>query len=285
MIQTTPWQASLNLGFTHDGVRTIPVHREHVGPIRLQKVLWPERGNSTGCCHAILVHPPAGMAGGDQLTIAVRLDTAAHVLLTTPGSGKWYGSDGRTAVQRVSLQVADTALLEWLPQDMILFDQARVENQLSVELSGQAAFIGWDILTLGRQSRGEQFRQGRYISQFSLKQEGRLALWERLDMAGDDRWLQSPLGLAGATVQGTLWGIAPPHHRQATQLDELIERLRSHLVMQYYPITLTRLDDALVARLTGHDPRKVMDGLAAIRALLRRHWFGMDEWYPRIWRT
>ncbi len=54
------WYAQLELGFHDDGERTIMKHRKHHGPVRVQKMLWPEK---TGVCHAILVHPPAGIAG------------------------------------------------------------------------------------------------------------------------------------------------------------------------------------------------------------------------------
>ncbi len=51
------------------------------------------------------------------------------------------------------------------------------------------------------------------------------------------------------------------------------------------PVTLTLLDDVLTARYLGDDVRQCHDALAAIRARLRRYWFGLDEEFPRIWRT
>ena len=45
--------------------------------VRIQKMLWPE---SNGICHAIIVHPPAGIAGGDHLTFDMQVDANAHAL-------------------------------------------------------------------------------------------------------------------------------------------------------------------------------------------------------------
>ena len=59
------WFAQLELGFKGAENRTVLEHRKHHGPVRVQKMLWPEK---TGVCHAIIVHPPAGIAGGDHLT-------------------------------------------------------------------------------------------------------------------------------------------------------------------------------------------------------------------------
>ena len=103
------WQAKLSLGFEKQINRTILKHRKHNGPLRVQKALWPE---ATGVCHVIIVHPPAGFAGGDELSIEVSVGQDSHALITTPGAGKWYASTGQTVRQATELQVADNAILE-----------------------------------------------------------------------------------------------------------------------------------------------------------------------------
>jgi urease accessory protein len=277
------WNAHLDLIYGHDGSRTVPLHRKHSGPIRIQKCLWPEE--KTGICHTLMVHPPAGMAGGDSLQISVGVNTGAHVMLTTPGSGKWYGSDERYAKQLIDLKVDGNGILEWLPQDMILFNHAHASSQLEIALSREASFIGWDMLTLGRQSRGEQFEQGHYSNRVEIMREGKPIMLDSLLLAGGDRWLQSPLGLHGHKVLGTLWAIPPAGKFCADTLDEQIGRLREMLVQLHLPVAISRLDEVIVARYVGHQTTQCLDALAAVRARLRRDWFDLAEGYPRIWRT
>ena len=85
----------------------------------------------------------------------------AHAQLTTPGAGKWYRSGDRRARQSVQLRVDAQALVEWLPQETIVFDGAEAELQTRVELAAGALFCGWDLLCLGRTASGERFAHGR----------------------------------------------------------------------------------------------------------------------------
>src|SRR5471032_3542606 len=86
------WQASLALQFSDDAGTTRLTGNAHYGPLRVQKSLHPE---GAAVCHAIIVHPPGGVVGGDQLAIEATVGARAHALLTTPGAAKWYKANGK----------------------------------------------------------------------------------------------------------------------------------------------------------------------------------------------
>src|SRR5258708_2362269 len=81
------WKAELGLRFGRVGARSVLLEKRSDGPLVVQKPLYPE-GDSV--CHAIVVHPPGGIAGGDELHLDVKAAAGAHALLTTPGAGKRY---------------------------------------------------------------------------------------------------------------------------------------------------------------------------------------------------
>ena len=151
------WEAEIKLGFTRAGTGTVLSERRHRGPLRVQKALYPE---GEAVCQTILLHPPSGIAGGDQLHIAANVGAQAHAQITTPGAGKWYRSSGPEALQSIDFTVGCGATLEWLPQETIVFDGARSRMETRVRLAADSRYIGWEILCLGRRAAGERFTQG-----------------------------------------------------------------------------------------------------------------------------
>lgn len=45
------------------------------------------------------------------------------------------------------------------------FDGANADSETHIHLDEMASFIGWDMLVIGRQARGEIFQQGQYQKQ------------------------------------------------------------------------------------------------------------------------
>lgn len=198
---TSGWKAHLHLGFQHRNQRTVLEHCTHQGPLRVQRPFYPE---GHAICHIALLHPPGGVVSGDELHIIAELATNTHALITTPAAGKFYRSAGATAQQNQRLLVAANATLEWLPQENIVYDGARVQALTRVELHGDARFLGWEIVCLGRPAAGESFTSGAYQQDFELWRDGEPLYWERGGYSGGTPVLAALWGLQGQPVFATL---------------------------------------------------------------------------------
>jgi len=202
--ESTRWRARLALAFARQQQRSVLVSNRHSGPLRVQKPLYPE---GASVCHAIILHPPAGIVGGDALDISIELATGAHALLTTPGAGKWYRSAGPSATLVQTLQVADGAICEWLPQETLIFNGAVGEQTTTITLAADAGCIGIEMLCFGRTASGERFTRGDFSLRTQIVQ-GKQTLWlERGRVTGSSPLLDSPVGLDGQPVTGTLWAV------------------------------------------------------------------------------
>ncbi|HWC16500.1 MAG TPA: urease accessory protein UreD, partial [Terriglobales bacterium] len=201
------WFAQLELGFAKKGARTALVHSRHQGPLTVQKALYPE-GESV--CHAVVIHPPGGVAGGDFLTIKIEVAAGASAVVTTPAATKWYKACTSVAQQRIEICVAEHATLDWLPQENIFFNDAHVRSVLNLRLAAGASVIGWDAGVLGRRLSGEEWLDG-FLSFTNKAYDWRDApIWtDRMLLSATSPLRQAPHGLGGLNVFGTLWAIGP----------------------------------------------------------------------------
>ncbi|MFC5547464.1 urease accessory protein UreD [Massilia aerilata] len=265
-----PWRASLDLRFAFDGETTRLASRAHAGPLRVQKALYPE-GPRT--CHVIVVHPPGGVVGGDQLALDLRLGAGSRVCATTPGAAKWYRAPGRASRQEVRLRVGDGAALEWLPLETIFYDGAGVELEHEVELGEGACYIGAEIMCFGRRAMGERFSHGQIAQRTRIRQGGRLVWHEqgRLGAAG----LASPLGLNGRSVCATLLAVGKPLPGAAAAA------LRGGVP----GLAMSQVKSVFVARYLGNDGEAARAAMLRVWQAVRPHLLGLDARAPRIWNT
>jgi urease accessory protein len=274
------WTARLELRFARLEGATRVVRRAHEGPLQVQRPFYPDR---RGGCHVYILHPPGGIVGGDRLDIDVATETGAEALLTTPAATKFYRSAGLVARQSVRLEVAAGSLLEWLPQETIVFGGARACSTVVANVEPGGRFIAWDVCCLGRPLSGDLFASGFYAPRFELYSGGRPVFIERARIEADGPVRSSRIGLAGAPVFGSLVALAD----SLTDSTEVVtERLRAVLPGEasHGTFGVTGKRRVVVCRYLGHDAQRAREGfLLAWREL--RQIFSMPASPPRIWAT
>lgn len=266
------WHASLRLRFVDDAGVTRLVGRDHSGPLRVQQPLYPEGG---AICHAIVVHPPGGVVGGDTLHIDARVAERGHALLTTPGAGKWYRANGRQSRQTVQLAAGSGAQIEWLPQETIIYDGADVTLEHSVELAPDACYIGLEIVCFGRRASGERFQSGVLRQRSQIRCGGQLLWWEQGAIAAGSAAMLGVTGLQGASVCATLLAVGPP----------LPPALLAEIRGLHPALAASQVRRVLVLRLLGEDNEAARDTMIGAWRLLRPQLLGCPASVPRIWRT
>ncbi len=278
------WRGQLTLAYRceplHGAPRTV-LHDRHDGPLRVLASLYPE---APAVCHSVLVHPPGGLVGGDDLGIELTLAPGAHALVTTPGATRFYRSLGAPATQALTAQVQEGARLEWLPLETIAYSGCIAQNRLRFTLAPGAEMIGWDVLALGLPASGQPFERGVFTQ--SIEVPGRWLERGLID-AADTRLLDSPLGWAGQRVMGTLWfatGAALPEPRR----DALLDAARA--VVDAHPLktsagTTSPQDGVIVLRVLAPRVEPLMNLLTLVWTTWRRAAWQLAGCTPRVWRT
>jgi len=280
------WQARLALEFgappaQSRPARTVLTRREHRGPLLVQRVFYPEGHAAADApmsepCHVYLLHPPGGVASGDEIELEVEVDVGAHALLTTPAAGKFYrrAQKGQARV-RQALRVGGA--LEWLPQENIFYPDAAVELRTVVNLSAQGRFIGWEIGCLGLPASGRGLDDGTVRLCLELWQQQRPLLLERLCI--DRETVAARWGLAGRPAFGTLLvypaGASELEGARSVCSDDCAQRL----------LACTLVDGVLVCRGTAQRTDHLKAAFVRCWQMVRPAVLSRAAVMPRIWST
>ena len=278
------WAGTLRLDYRCDELRGAPrtvLHDRHDGPLRVLASLYPE---GQAICHNVLVHPPGGLVGGDELDIDLALDPGAHALITTPGATRFYRSSFAPATQRLRAALADGARLEWLPLETIAYSGCLGANLMRFELAPGAEMIGWDVLALGLPASDQAFVRGRFTQCVELP--GRWLERGVID-ALDARLLDSPLGWAGKRVMGTLWFAAGQGLGNARR-DALLAAARDAIEgdpLQRSAGATAVHDGVIVLRVLAPRVEPAVALLTRVWAAWRDAAWQLPSCAPRVWRT
>ena len=274
------WLANLTLNFSEKEGRSYLANRQHNGPLVIQKTLYPE---GEAICHGIIIHPPGGVAGGDELILNVNLQNNASALLTTPGAGKWYKANGTAASQHLQFDLAEKSSLEWLPQENILFNGSIVNFSADIELGIDAKYAGWEILCFGRQAKGETWQAGKLKQKLVIKRAGKMIWQESAHLQANDRFFQSGIGLGGNVVNASFViaaGAVPAElfaQCQQFEIDNVSDRKAKFGV--------SALPEVFSARYIGMSAQSARHYFEGLWHILRPWYANRSAARPRIWNT
>lgn len=266
--QRSTGRAELVLGAAPSGAR--PRHLFHAAPLRW---LFPEADPGDMPVGA-LVNVAGGLAGGDALASSLVLEPGTRFTATTPAAEKIYRSLGEPTRIAATVELAEEACCEWLPQETILFDGARLVRSLDLALAPGARLLAAEMLVFGRAARGERLRHGALRDRWRLRRGGRLAWADALCLDDPpDTALDSRFAMGGAGAVATLLLAGP----DATAQRDLARDLAAGGASLAAP-------DVLVARWAG-EAGAVRESLGRAIAALRSAAFGLPSRLPRLWRT
>lgn len=252
------------------------MRRRHVGPLAVQSPFYPE---DDGSAHIYLLHPPGGVAGGDQLKINCYLGADARAVLTTPGATKFYRSEQSRSVLRVKIDVGVGGICEYFPQETILFNGAYASISTEISLAADAVYMGWEFVSFGRPAAGERFTRGSARQRVRIEREGKPIWFEQFNAACPEQALDPSFALAGQPIVGTMVYAGPV-------FENVVRRVRNLLDEQTRRVfSITELERVLVCRYLGS---RMSEG----KALFARAWdvvretsIGKRAVAPRIWAT
>lgn len=255
--------------FARRGDRTVLRHLHQRTPCR---VLFPrpEPGEPPV---AVLLTTSGGLTGGDEIRLRIAAEPGAVASVTTQAAEKLYRSLGPDTSIEVALEVAADATLDYLPQETILFDGARLDRRTRIDVADGGRLLAAEMLIFGRGARGERLSRGRVYEGWRVRRDGRLVWADALALDGDiGAMLADPFAFGGAVALATALYVG----NEATSLLPCARALADG--------GASVVDGILVVRLFGRQAQDVRARLALVLSGLREA-VGLPSRLPRVWQS
>ncbi|MDJ0942787.1 MAG: urease accessory protein UreD [Kiloniellales bacterium] len=252
--------------------RLAALHQRDPLSLRLPR---PGRGDILEAC---MITTSGGLVGGDRLTVEVEAGAGARLRVYPQAAEKVYRSLGADSRVTVTLTAAAETWLEWLPQETILFDGARLRRRTELRLVPGAQVFAGEFLVFGRRASGERLSRGLIHDAWRVCCGGDLVWADALHAEGDlARPLASTACLGGVTACASLIYAAEdaPAH-----LDGLRALLPADEVGSRQ--ALTTVNGLVVGRFLG-EALAVRHAYGAFWAAARARLAGLPAALPRLW--
>jgi urease accessory protein len=217
---------------------------------------------------AVLMNTAGGLTGGDHIVWTAEAVAGTKLTMTTPACERVYRSLGTDAVVENHLVAREGAHLDWLPQETILFEGARLDRRLDVELAEGASLTAVEAVLLGREAMGEAAGNARLRDNWRIRRNGRLVHAEATTLSADPRERDGSSLLAGALAFATVLHISANAERRLDAVRALLPETGGASVV----------GDKLTIRLIAANGLALRRALSPIIALL-----SSAGSLPRLW--
>lgn len=201
-----------------------------------------------------------GLLQGDRYRLDLDCAPGAAVHVTTQAATKVYRMESNFATQLVNITAGAGAFVEYLPDPVIPFRDARFYQRIQVTTDPTASVILGETLLPGRSAYGESHAYTLYYTDLAVSAPtGALLFADRIAFQPDVAMPRSPGRLGSYEMLATLYVVT----RQIPPRD-LAEAVRDALAAQpgtLYGVSELPNESGVVARLLGNSSSEVKSAL------------------------
>jgi urease accessory protein len=242
--------------------------RSRVGEEGSLRVRCP--GQPAGELEAVIVNTAGGVAGGDRFTLDVDVAPLARLVVTTAAAEKVYRTLEPAASIDVKLAVGTGGALAWLPQETILFDRARLNRSIEIDVAEGAQLLLAEAVVFGRAGMGEAVDDCSLFDRWRLRRNGALIHAEavRLDGAVAAKLAEPAVAKGGIAVATVL--VVPGDEATSESVRALDEEFRGE-------VGVSAWNGFAVVRLCAADGAALRHDLVSVLTAIR------GTALPRLW--
>ena len=264
-----------NIEFSYRDGRTNLFHLYQSDPIR---VLFPNV-SSEEIKQGIIVTTSGGLVGGDKISLALTFGEKTSAMIMAQAAEKVYGSSEATCLMEVDLEANTHAWAEYLPQETILFDNARLNRTTRIRAAAGSQVLAGEIIVFGRKGSGETFSSGYLRDSWEVWRDNKLVWIDALLLEKNiPRVFNHPACLKNINGVATIVFISDNVGTYLDYARNLIKDPEENIRMS---VSVT--NGVLIARFMGEDPLNLRNAFGNFWQNFRHHAASLPNSLPRLW--
>lgn len=228
---------------------------------------------------AVLLTTSGGLTGGDRTKVTVIVGQEACATVTTQAAEKIYRALDCDSETQMSLElvVGAQAWAEYLAQETILFDGARLRRTFTADVAEAGRLLALESVVLGRTQMGESFDTGLLHDAWQISRDGRLVWIDAVRLEGDITRLRAqPFGLGTCVAYSTLLYVGADAAAR-------IDCVRATLASSGSHGAATVIDDVLIVRAVSEQAHELRAVMISVACGLRQAAGSWPARLPRVW--
>lgn len=264
----TSWTGELSLDLEDRKGKTVARNVFFQGAF---KVMRPIYHDDTGKVCYYLLNPGGGYLDGDRYRMKVTANKGAKVTLTTQSATKVYKTPKGYAYQETDIVLEKGSYLEFLPDPLIAYENARYLQKNTIRMESGAIFLYTDILTPGWSPSGKKFSYHTVQLINKIYFDGKLAVFDHIKLSPGKQDISGLGFMEGYSHIGSM--IVIGEQTNAELLDELYEIILSQGADMKYGLS-ELVVSGLSIRILANSTQVIERIIFECRRLIHEKWFG-----------
>lgn len=243
-------------------------------PLQIQRAVYPEE-SIPEMAYLYIISPSGGILQGDRYKIDVTLKNNAISHITTQGATRIYSMNSNFASQITNITVDDNCYLEYIPDQIIPYQNSRYYQKVNLNIHDKATMIYSEVLTPGRMAMNEYFDYDVcYLRTYCKNQEEKFRCLENMKIEPKNQNLNSDGILGKNKIVGTVYILTKKDH--ITELENMINTNLEKLEEVSIGTSILPNESGIIVKIIGNNTEDIFEIIYSVLKITRKKILGAE---------
>ena len=237
-------------------------------PLQIQRAVYPEN-SLPGMAYLYIISPSGGILQGDRYKTDITMKNNAISHITTQGATRIYSMNSNSASQIVNITLDENCYLEYIPDQIIPFQNSRYYQKVNLNIHDNATLIYSEVLTPGRIAMNESFDYDIcYLRTYCKNQNNKFRCLENMKIEPKKYDMKTRGVLGKYNIVGTVYVLTKKEKIQ--KLEEIINEKIQKSELITSGTSILPNESGIIVKILGNNTEDIFEKIYDIVKITRK---------------